>query len=273
MSDVVFETAGLTHRYPAAARDTLHDITLEVPRGRIYTIVGPNGSGKSTLLRVLLGTLRASAGTVLYGGRPIQSWERAALAREIGVVTQGEEQPFPIRVRDLVALGRYPHIGAWRRESATDRAAVQRALERCEVADLAERFTATLSGGERQRVRIARALAQEPRTLVLDEPTASLDIAHEMAIFELLAQLTATEGTTVLLVTHNLNLAARYADAMVLLDRGGCAAAGAPADVLDRDRLERVYHWPLMIQPFTGSGVDAGVPQVVPARRRGGVTE
>ncbi|HEU0013940.1 MAG TPA: ABC transporter ATP-binding protein, partial [Longimicrobium sp.] len=129
--------------------------------------------------------------------------------------------------------------------------------------DLASRTVPTLSGGERQRARVARALAQQAPTLALDEPTAALDVSHEMAIFELLREL-GRAGTTVLLVTHNLNLAARYADRLVLLDRGRVAAQGTPADVLTRENVERVYGWPVEIVPHPGPGPDTGAPQVVP---------
>jgi iron complex transport system ATP-binding protein len=225
-------------------------------------VLGPNGSGKSTLLRLLLGVLAPAAGTVEFGGRPLASWGREALARAVGVVPQGEESVFPTTVRELVGMGRYPHLGPWRREGTEDRRAVEEAMRRADVAHLAARAVGTLSGGERQRARVARALAQAAPTLALDEPTASLDVAHEMAIFELLRGL-AESGKTVLLVTHNLNLAARYADRLVLLEGGRVAAEGAPAEVLTRATVERVYGWPVEVVPHPGPGPDAGAPQVV----------
>jgi iron complex transport system ATP-binding protein len=143
-------------------------------------------------------------------------------------------------------MGRYPHLGAWRREGPADRAAVDSALARCAIAGLDARPVGELSGGERQRARLARALAQEPRTLVFDEPTASLDIAHEMSLFEMLAELRA-DGVTIVIATHNISLAARYADRLVLLKEGRIAAAGVPDVVMTRDILESVYLWPLGI--------------------------
>ncbi|HEX2095626.1 MAG TPA: ABC transporter ATP-binding protein, partial [Longimicrobiaceae bacterium] len=237
---------GVVFRYPEAVRPAVDGVSLEVPEGACTAVLGPNGSGKSTLLRLLLGTLAPSSGTVDFGGRPVAEWSRAELAREVGVVPQGEETVFPITVRELVAMGRYPHLGPWRREGEADRRAVAEALQRADVADFAARPVGTLSGGERQRARIARALAQEPRALALDEPTAALDVAHEMAIFELLRDL-GRAGVTVLLVTHNLNLAARYADRLVVLDRGRVAAEGTPAEVLTAELVQRVYRWPARI--------------------------
>jgi len=254
---------GLTYRYPESSTPAVFDLSLEIPAGATTAVLGPNGSGKSTLLRLLLGVVQPSAGSVDFQDRPLGTWGREALAREVGVVPQGEEAVFPMSVRSLVAMGRYPHLGAWRREGDADRRAVEEAMRRCDVLDLAARAVPTLSGGERQRARVARALAQEAATLALDEPTAALDVAHEMAIFELLSGL-GHAGKTVLLVTHNLNLAARYADRLVLLDGGRLAAEGTPAEVLTRDTVERVYGWPVEIVPHPGPGPDAGAPQVVP---------
>ena len=250
---------GVTFRYPRGDADAVAGVDLDVARGEIVALLGPNGSGKSTLLRLLLGSLRPDAGTIELMGRPLADWPRRDMARAAGVVTQSEEMAFPLTVRELVAMGRYPHLGAWRREGPADRAAIARALDRCGLTALAARPVLELSGGERQRARVARALAQEPRTLLLDEPTASLDIAYEMALFDLLAELRA-DGVTVIIVTHNLNIAARYADRLVLLDHGRVAAAGPPADVLTRDIVERVYHWPVAIRH------EDNAPQVVPQR-------
>jgi len=259
----MWSAGGLVHRYPGAERPAVDGVSLEIPGGGVTAILGPNGSGKSTLLRLLLGTLRPDAGEVRFDGRPLGEWSRAALAREIGVVPQSEEVSFPITVREMVAMGRYPHLGAFRREGEADRAAIEEAMRRCDVLPLADRMLATLSGGERQRARVARALAQRPRALALDEPTAALDVRHEMAIFELMRDL-GRAGVTVLLVTHHLNLAARYADRLLLLDGGRVAAEGAPGAVLRRGLLEEVYHWPVVVTRHPGPGPDAGAPQVTP---------
>jgi iron complex transport system ATP-binding protein len=250
-------------RYPEAASPAVRDVSFEVARGSFTAVIGPNGSGKSTLLRLLLGTLTPESGRSWFEETDVAAWSRPALARAVGVVPQGEEEVFPLEVRELVAMGRYPHLGAWRREGEVDRRAIELAMRRCDVEQFAGRPVSTLSGGERQRARIARALAQEPRALALDEPTVALDVRHEMAIFELLREL-GRGGATVLLVTHNLNLAARYADQLLVLDGGALAAEGPPAAVLSRELVERVWGWPVRIDPHPGPGPDTGSPQVIP---------
>ena len=262
---MIYATRDLDYRYPGADRPAVRGVELAVPRGAFYAIIGPNGCGKTTLLRLLLGALDPDRGEVRYDDRPLDRWSRRELARRIGVVPQLEELVFPLTVRELVAMGRYPHLGRWRGEGPGDRRAVETAMETCDVAGLAPRSVATLSGGERQRARVARSLAQEPDTLVLDEPTASLDISHEMGIFELLRGLADT-GVTVIMVTHNLNVAARYADRLLLLDRGRTAAEGTPGAVLDPGILEAVYRWPLARTPHPGPGPDTGTPQLTPLR-------
>lgn len=259
----VYEIRSVTFAYPGSERPAVRDLDLRVERGELYGVIGPNGSGKSTLLKLLLGGLEPDAGRVEHGGRPVSGWGRRELARRIGVVPQHEETAFPLTVRELVAMGRYPHLGAWRSEGAADRRAVAEAMARCDLEGLSERPVSTLSGGERQLARIARALAQEPDTLVLDEPTVSLDIRHEMEIFALLRELSA-DGVTVVLVTHNLNAAARVAGRLLMLREGSPEAEGPPADVLTREIVERAYGWPVRVTSHPGPGPDAGAPQVVP---------
>lgn len=254
---------GLTFTYPGAAAPAVRDVDLSIAAGACTALLGPNGSGKSTLLRLLLGVLAPDRGRVEFDGRPITEWARPDLARRIGVVPQVEEMPFPVTVREVVAMGRYPHLGPWRAEGDRDRATIARAMERCDIAEFANRAFSTLSGGERQRARIARALAQEPSVLALDEPTMSLDVRHEMEIFELLRELGGA-GVTVLIITHNLNLAARYADRLVLMDAGRIVGDGLPREVLTEPLLEPVYRWPLRVLDHPGPGPDAGAPQVVP---------
>jgi iron complex transport system ATP-binding protein len=248
------------YRYPDAPRPALEGVTLEVRAGEFHAVLGPNGGGKTTLARVALGSLAPSSGTAEILGRPARDWPRRELARLVGVVPQREDNLFPQRVRETVLLGRYARLSAWGGERPEDLAAVHHALVTCDAAGLADRWIWTLSGGEYQRVRIARALAQEPRCLVLDEPGMSLDLRHEMELFELVHALARRSGLAVVMVTHHVNLAARYADAILLLADGRVAGRGLPGDVLTRDTVERVFGWPVAIHETDGR------PQIVPLR-------
>ena len=251
-------------RYPGAAAPAVRGVSLEAAEGRITAVMGPNGSGKSTLVRALLGRITPERGDALVDGASIATLSRKEIAARVGVVTQREEPVFPIAVEDYIALGRYPHGGTFSSRTAEDRAAVARAIARADVAEFLGRTTDALSGGEWQRVRIARALAQGAGTLVLDEPTTFLDIAHEMALFELLDVL-AREGQAVLLVSHQLNLVARFAQEIVLLHRGEVAAAGSADAVMRGEILERVYDWPLVVARDPA----VGAPVLVPLRGQG----
>lgn len=261
MGELIFEARDVSFRYAGAPADAVRRVTLHVPRGELVGLVGPNGSGKTTLLRLLLAVLRPTTGDIRLLGRPVGSWKRRELARTVGVVTQREEPAFPMRVDQAVMFGRYPHLGPVGAPRAHDRTVVAEALERCDVADLAQRWVATLSGGEWQRVRVARALAQEPRALVLDEPTANLDIRHEMEVFELVSALVQREGLTGVIVTHHVNLAARFVDRLVVMHEGEARAIGRPADVLTRDVLEAVFQWPVEMIDWKG------VPQFMALRK------
>ena len=240
------EAQGLVVHYPGIARPALDHVSLRVDPGHFYAVLGPNGSGKSTLMKALLGTSPVTEGNVMLDKRPPRDWSRRELAQSVAALPQTEAVAFPLTAREMVAMGRYPHLGPLAGEGDRDRMAVLGALKACDVAELADRDVSTLSGGEFQRVRIARALAQEPRCLVLDEPTASLDIRHEMEIFELL-RASANSGMTVLAITHGLDTAAQFADRILLLSKGRVAAEGAPEDVLREETLAAVYDWPLSV--------------------------
>jgi iron complex transport system ATP-binding protein len=250
-------------RYSRTERAAVNGVSLDAPRGAITAIVGPNGSGKSTLVRALLGRLVPERGTISLDGIPIGTLSRLEAARRVALVPQREEPAFPLVVRDFIALGRYAHGGVWSGETVDDRAAIASAAERAGVGDYLGRRTVELSGGEWQRVRIARALAQGGDALVLDEPTAFLDVAHEMAVFELLDAL-ARQGRAVLLVSHQLNLVARFATRIALLHAGALAAFGTPDDVMRGDLLEQVYEWPLVVSRDPA----VGAPVLVPLRHR-----
>jgi len=261
MGPVILQARGLVFRHAGAASPAVDGVDLTLAAGELLAVVGPNGSGKTTLLRLLLGVLEPERGEVSLLERPLRAWDRRQLARAVGVVVQREETAFPVRVREAAMMGRYAHMGPLGAPSAQDVDAVDRALGRCDVAALAHRWVATLSGGEWQRVRIARALAQEPRILVLDEPTANLDVAHEMELFELAARLARADGLAALVVTHHVNLAARYADRLVVLHRGCVAAEGSAASVIRREVLEPVFGWPVEITGWHGT------PQFFPLTR------
>ena len=256
---IAFERARIV--YAGAAGDAVRDVSFVARSGALTAIAGPNGSGKSTLVRALLGRVALAHGRIMLDDDDRASMDALSVARRVAVVTQREEPAFPLSVRDYVSLGRFPHQTLWHRDVVADRGAVDAALVQADVVALAERRTDTLSGGEWQRTRVARALAQQAQALVLDEPSAFLDIAHEMAMFELLLAI-AAGGHTVLLVSHQLNLVARFADHLVLLHQGSVAAAGSPAEVMDGETLERVYDWPLVVTRDPA----VGAPTLVPLR-------
>jgi iron complex transport system ATP-binding protein len=235
-------------------RRALADVTLEVEPGRLLGVIGPNGSGKSTLVRVLAWLRRPDAGEVRLDGRPLAGIGARERARRIAVVPQETHVAFPIRVRDLVLLGRAPYTGGFGWESAADLRIVEEAMARAEVSALAERRLDELSGGERQRAVVARALAQEPRVLLLDEPTASLDLRHAVLLLDLLKDLARDRGLAVAVVLHDLNLAAMYCDRLALLSQGRLHAAGPPSEVLAYRDLCAVYGTDLYVAPNDVTG-------------------
>ncbi len=255
-------------RYPGAARNAADAVSFDAARRTITAVVGPNGSGKSTLVRALIRRVPLVGGDILVDGRGVHDIPRDELARRVAVVTQREDLAFPTIVADYVAIGRFPHLGIWHAATERDRVALDRGIHLAGIEALVARRVDTLSGGEWQRVRLARALAQGGDALVLDEPTAFLDIAHEMGVFEVLSRL-ARDGQAVLLVSHQLNLVARFADHIVLLHGGRVAAIGTPNDVMQADVLERVYEWPLVITRDPA----VGAPALVPLRGRSRSTQ
>jgi iron complex transport system ATP-binding protein len=258
----VIELKDLVVSYPGARANAVDGVSFVSARGKLTALAGPNGSGKSSIVKALLRRADSPRGSVSIDGRDVRLLSYSELARGVAVVPQREEASFPIQVREYVALGRYPHLGLWRSPSTDDHRAVEQALSQAGVDDLAGRDTDALSGGEWQRVRIARALAQKAPALVLDEPTTFLDVAYEMAIFELLSSL-ARSGLAVLLVSHQLNLVARFADTIVLLHHGKVATSGSPTEVMRADRLEAIYGWPVVITRDPA----VGAPALVPLRR------
>lgn len=250
-------------RYPRAAHAAVDGITFDAPAGTITAIAGPNGSGKSTIVRAMLGRLPLERGAITLAGAPLALMDRRAAARAVAIVPQREEPVFPRLVRDFIALGRFAHGSLWRGLTAADHAACDDAVRLTDVGEYLDRRTDQLSGGEWQRVRLARALAQGAEALVLDEPNSFLDIAHEMALFELLDAV-ARDGKAVLLISHELNLVARFAARLVLIAHGKVVATGTPSEVMNGDLLERVYGWPVLVSRDPA----VGAPVLVPMRRR-----
>lgn len=215
-------------------------VSLSLRPGRLIGLVGPNGAGKSTLLRLIHGLLPASSGSVLLGGEPLRQMQPEAVARRVARVPQTPPSNLDFSVLDVVLMGRYVHSGAWQ-ERPADRCLALDALQQTRTAHLQNQRYSTLSGGERQRVTIARALAQEPKVLLLDEATASLDLRHQFEVMELVRRLTTERQVAAIAAVHDLTLAARYCDELLLLDGGRAVAAGEPAAVLTTQRLREVF--------------------------------
>ena len=223
-----------------AKQPLLYAVHLQVRAGEMLGLLGPNGSGKTTLLRLISGVLRPQQGKVFLEGRDLQQWGRRGAARRIAVVPQELHVPFAFTVEDMVGLGRTPFVNFLGSQTKHDQSIVQEAMQAAGIDTLAPRFFNELSGGERQRVIIAMALAQEPRLLLLDEPTSHLDIKYQVETLELVQRLNRERGVTVIAAMHDLNLAARYFPRLLLFQRGIVADAG-PAEVLEPKLLSRVY--------------------------------
>jgi iron complex transport system ATP-binding protein len=219
----------------------LDRVSLKAERGAIVGLLGPNGSGKTTLLKILAGMLRPGTGSVTLNGAGLDSLSRRSLARQIAVVPQETQTTFDFTVLDIVLMGRYPHLGAFELEGAHDLDIAHAALASTDTSGLADRSFATLSGGEKQRVVIASAMAQAADILLLDEPTSSLDLAYQFEIASLLRRLNGERGTTMVVSTHDLNLAAALCGSVVLLKHGRVVAAGNTNTVLTTEHIRSVY--------------------------------
>jgi iron complex transport system ATP-binding protein len=239
-------------------RAVLGGVDLAVAPGEVVGLLGRNGAGKTTLLRIACGVLQPEAGRVLLDGAPLAALGRRARARAVALVPQDTQIPFPFSVAEVVLMGRTPHLGPLGFEGARDLAVARRALERMGIAALADRSILSLSGGERQLAIVARALAQEPRLLLLDEPTAFLDLRHRLEVLTVVREL-AAGGTSALVVSHDLAVAARFCDRVALLAGGRVLASGPPSEVLTPDLLRAGFG----IEADVQTGPD-GVPVVVP---------
>jgi iron complex transport system ATP-binding protein len=245
-------------------RQVLHDVSFELGRGELCGLLGPNGSGKSTLLKALAGVLRPWSGRAELFGGDVAALSPRAIARRVAVIPQGVSILFPFTVEEVVAMGRHPHLGRFEREGRGDREAVARALDETDTAALAGRPMDELSGGERQRVVIARALAQEPELLLLDEPTTHLDINHQVEVFELLARLNRERGLTVLAISHDVNVCAEYCRRLLVLRAGRLAGDGTPAELVTPELVRDVYGASVSVL----ANPTSGAPLIAVASRR-----
>lgn len=235
------------------------NVDFDLAQSELVMLIGPNGAGKSTLLHLLLGLLRPSTGAVRISGTPVMDLQRSAIARHVAFMPQDARSDFAFTVRELVAMGRTPHLGRFRPEGPVDVQAIDRALAATETTGLVERLVSDLSGGERQRVHLARALAQDTGVLLLDEPTANLDVEHQLQILGLVEKL-VDGGKAAVVAMHDLSLAARFADRIVVLAHGGVAASGSPEEVITEEMLRLCFR----IRARVGRDGPNGTITVVP---------
>ena len=254
---------GVTAGYGESAPQ-LDDVDLTLGAGELVCVLGPNGAGKTTLVRVASGVLDASRGDVRLLGASLNSLTRAEIARSLAVVEQQQELAMGFTVHDVVTMGRAPHQGTWMRPSDRDATIVAEALRRCDLVDLASRPAHALSGGEQKRVAIARALVQEPKVLLLDEPGAFLDVRHQLDLYELLASEVKERELACLIVMHDLNVAAQFADRIVLMKNGRVVAAGGVAEVMTWKTLKETFDADL----YCGVNDLTGVRFFLPMRSR-----
>jgi iron complex transport system ATP-binding protein len=236
MSQLIVENVVLTR----GIRTILSQVSLAVESGDFLSIVGPNGSGKSSLLRAMAGVWPIASGSIRIGSRQLKEFSRRDLAKTVAFVPQDTRMDFAFTVEEIAGMGRHPHRGRFDRMTAEDRDAVEEALAWCDIAHLRDRYVTTLSGGERQRVAIARSLAVRPQIILLDEPTASLDVQHTLGVLELCQSL-ARAGKSVVLATHDLNAVARYTRRVALIESGRIACTGDRDEVITPRVLESVF--------------------------------
>ena len=247
-------------------RVAVRDVSLQVEPGRVIAIIGANGAGKSTLLRALNGSVPVTSGEILLDGQSIKTYSRRAVARRIAVVAQEPELRFPVTVMDFVLGGRYAWSNAWGWENARDIQIVIEVLGETALHEFAHRLMNELSGGERQRVVLARALATQAKILLLDEPTANLDLAHQATMLALVRTRCDRGQTAAVVVTHDINLAAEFADQILLLKDGRTIAGGAPSEVLTAERLQEVFDLRVLVDAHPISGA----PRITPVHERQG---
>ena len=236
---------GLTCAYPD--RRVLDDVSFSVAPGECFIIIGPNGSGKTTLIKTIAGLLPDRRGEILIEGQSLERLGNRERARKMAYVAQGSDTDTPFSVMELVLMGRAPHLGILGIEGESDRALALQAIDAAGLGRLASRPVNRLSGGERQRAHIARAMCQQSALILLDEPTAALDLAHQLRVMDMLVGVCQTLGTTVVMVSHDINLAAMYADRILLLVDGRTAACGPPETVITETTLSGAYGCPVRV--------------------------
>lgn len=233
--------------FSLAERTLLHPLTLEIPQGQMVGLIGHNGSGKSTLLKMLARQQPASTGCVLLDDKPLAEWKDRDFARQVAYLPQQLPAADSLSVRELVGFGRYPWHGLLGRFSAEDHAKVREALELTDTERFADRMVDSLSGGERQRVWLAMLLAQNSRYLLLDEPTSALDIAHQVDVLGLVHRLSQQLGLSVIVVLHDINMAARYCDRLIALHSGRLLLDGSPVELMTENNLQAIYGLPMQV--------------------------
>jgi iron complex transport system ATP-binding protein len=243
--NTVIDTKNLSHFY--GDLPVLKNLSLSIQKGDFFIIIGPNGSGKTTLMKVISGIEKYRRGHVEILGRSIKKYTRKTLAKAVAFVPQMVSVDFPFTVTELVLMGRSPHLGILGLEQEKDIEIARQAMAYTGVEDLAYRKVDQLSGGERQRVFIARAICQEPQIMLLDEPTASLDLAHQVRVMDLMEGLKQERGITIVMVSHDVNLAAMYGDRLLLLKEGRIVSMGPPEEVLTYETLEEAYGCSLLV--------------------------
>jgi iron complex transport system ATP-binding protein len=251
---------GYESRNGRSSAFSLRDVSVSVQRGTLTGLLGPNGCGKTTLLKLMAGVLQPEGGSVMLHHRPLSAFSRRELARHVAIVPQETHPAFDYSVLEMVLMGRHPHLRTFQLEGPADFAIAQDALAATGTAHLADRAYMTLSGGEKQRVVIASALAQAPDVLLLDEPTASLDLAYQLEVASLLARLNRDRQVTMVLATHDLNLAASLCDSLVLLRAGRILAQGATRDVMTPALIRQLYDVEADVQFHEGTGHLTVVP-------------
>jgi iron complex transport system ATP-binding protein len=256
----LLSASGVTFAY--GNQPVVREVSLTLSPGEIVALIGPNGSGKSTLLRLLLGHLRGG-GSIAWDGRALRRWNRRELARRVAFLPQTPTHSADHRVIDVLRLGRAPYWSAFGIESALDAQVIDQVGHQLVLNDLLDRRIDELSGGQCQRVFIGRCLAQRPAAMLLDEPTTFLDLRHQVELLRLLRKLAKEQSIGILMASHDLNLAAAFADRMILLDDGGVAASGAPSDVMRDELISRVYGVTMDRIERTGSAIPALLPRGV----------